>query len=195
MAPVAKMKKSAKKVAKPAARAAKPRERKGAVTMHGKPLTLVGREVKVNEKAPDFKALNMDLSQFDFQAQCRGKVCIIVAVPSLDTSVCNMEARRFDREAGALGQEGDILVISEDLPFAQKRWAEDAGVSRIRIVSDHRKAEFGVAYGILIKELRLLARTVFVVDKQGKVRYMELVTEQAREPDYDKAIAAAKGLL
>jgi thiol peroxidase len=167
-------------------------ERKGVITMKGKPLTLTGKEVKVGDKAPDADVVANDLSEVKLSSY-RGKVCIITSVPSLDTSVCDMETRRFNEEAGKLG---DILVltISMDLPFAQKRWCGAAGVKNVQTLSDYRYASFGREYGVLIKELRLLARTVFVVDKAGTVRYIQVVPELATEPDYDSALKAAKGL-
>jgi thiol peroxidase len=116
-------------------------------------------------------------------------------VPSLDTSVCDMETRRFNVEAGKLGEDVAIVAVSMDLPFAQKRWCGTADVKNVQTLSDHRDAAFGQAYGVLIKDLRLLARAVFVVDKQGVVRYVELVKEVASEPNYEAALDAARKLL
>jgi thiol peroxidase len=168
-------------------------DRQGAVTMKGKPLTLSGREVRVGEAAPDFEAVANDLTPFKFSSM-RGKVCIITSVPSLDTSVCDTETRRFNKEAVALGPDVQILTISMDLPFAQKRWCGAAGVERVKTLSDHRDASFGSAYGVLIKELRLLARAVFVVDREGAVRYVQLVKELSEEPDYGAVLAAVSRL-
>jgi len=170
------------------------RERPGVVTMKGKPLTLLGGEVKVGEPAPDFKVLANDLSLVTFSS-FRGKVCVILSVPSLDTPVCDIEARRFNKEAAKLGSDVAILTISMDLPFAQKRWCAAAGVDKVQTFSDHRDASFGMAYGVLLKDLRLLARAVFVVDRKGIVRYTELVKEITNEPDYAVVLAAARGLL
>jgi thiol peroxidase len=122
-------------------------------------------------------------------------VVVISAVPSLDTPVCDMETRRFNSEAAKLSKDIVILTISMDLPFAQKRWCGAAGVDKVVTLSDHREAEFGNSYGVLIKELRLLARAVFVVDAEGVVRYVQLVKEVADEPDYDAVISAAKNLV
>jgi thiol peroxidase len=122
-------------------------------------------------------------------------VVVISAVPSLDTPVCDMETRRFNSEAAKLSDDIVILTISMDLPFAQKRWCGAAGVDKVVTLSDHREAEFGKAYGVLIKELRLLARAVFVIDAEGVVRYVQLVNEVAEEPDYDAVISAAKNLV
>ena len=169
-------------------------ERSGAVTMRGNPLTLVGNELKVGDAAPDIEVLSNDLKPVKLSSY-RGKVCIVSTVPSLDTPVCDMETRRFNQEAANLGDDMVILTISMDLPFAQKRWCGAAGVDKVATLSDHREAAFGDAYGVLIKELRLLARAVFVVDKEGVIRYVQLVKEIAEEPDYDAVIAAAKELM
>ncbi len=167
------------------------RERKGLVTMKGEPLTLIGEEIGVGMPAPDFTAVSNDLSPFRF-SDLRGGACIISSVPSIDTPVCDMEVRRFNKEAAGLGPGVSILVVSMDLPFAQERWCGAAGVDRIRVLSDHRDASFGAAYGVLIKELRLLARAVFVIDREGTVRYTELVKEITDEPDYGAALNAAR---
>ena len=169
-------------------------ERDGIVTMKGNPITLMGTEPQVGDKAPDFVAIDNDLNPVSFDS-FRGKVCIVSSVPSLDTPVCDMETRRFNDEAGRLGDDVEILTISMDLPFAQKRWCGAAGVDRVQTLSDHRDAAFGQAYGVLIKGFRLLARAVFVVDKEGTIRYMELVKEIASEPDYDSLLTAVKELV
>ena len=170
------------------------KERPGAVTMKGNPLTLVGTELKVGDQAPAFVALDNNLSPVSLDS-FRGKVCIISSVPSLDTPVCDMETRRFNTEAGTLGNDVVILTISMDLPFAQKRWCGAAGVERVQTLSDHRDASFGKAYGVLIKELRLLARAVFVLDQQGTIRYLQLVKEIAEEPDYNSVLKAVRELV
>jgi thiol peroxidase len=169
-------------------------ERQGLVTIHGNPLTLVGNPVKEGDKAPDFTVLDTDLKPVNLLAY-KGKVCVISSVPSLDTPVCDMETRRFNTEAGKLSDDVVILTVSMDLPFAQKRWCGATGVTKVKTLSDHRDASFGIAYGVLIKELRLLARAVFVVDRQGTVRYVELVKEVATEPNYDAALQAVKKLV
>jgi len=168
-------------------------ERKGIVTMKGKPVTLTGTPVKVGQKAPDFEVVANDLSTVKLSSFA-GKTCIIASVPSLDTSVCDIETRRFNEEAGKLGGDVVVLTISMDLPFAQKRWCGAAGIKNIQTLSDYRDASFGKAYGVLIKELRLLARAVFVVDKAGVVRYVQIVPEIATEPDYNAALKAVKEL-
>lgn len=170
-------------------------ERTGLITFKGNPLTLLGNEVKVGQKAPDAELVANDLSVVKLSALRAGKVCILTSVPSLDTSVCDMETRRFNEEAGRLGRDIVVLTVSMDLPFAQKRWCGAAGVQNVQTLSDYRQAAFGNAYGVLIKELRLLARAVFVLDKPGVIRYVELVKEVASEPNYDAALAAAQKLL
>ncbi|UCF83494.1 MAG: thiol peroxidase [Desulfobacteraceae bacterium] len=168
-------------------------ERAGIITMKGNPLTLVGKELKVGDPAPDFEVLDNDLAPVKLSS-FRGKICVISSVPSLDTPVCDMETRRFNEEAGKLGTDVVILTISMDLPFAQKRWCGAAGVDKVITLSDHREASFGTTYGVLIKELRLLARTVFVVDGGGIIRYVQAVKEQTQEPDYDAVLDAVNAL-
>jgi thiol peroxidase len=169
-------------------------ERTGIVTMKGKSLTLLGSEVKAGARAPDFEVVANDLTAVKFSSFA-GKVCIISSVPSLDTSVCDTMTRRFNVEAGKLGKDVAVLTISMDLPFAQKRWCGAAGVENLQTLSDYRDASFGRGYGVLIKELRLLARAVFVVDKEGIVRHKQLVAELTNEPDYQAILKAVKELL
>lgn len=169
-------------------------ERVGEVTLHGNPFTLTGNVVNVGDKAPEFEVLDNNLSPVRFSS-LQGKVAVISSVPSLDTPVCDMETRRFNQEAGNLGDNVTVLTISMDLPFAQKRWCGAAGVSRVVTLSDHRDGSFGMSYGLLIKELRLLARAVLVVDREGVIRYTELVKETANEPNYDAALKAVKECL
>jgi thioredoxin-dependent peroxiredoxin len=169
-------------------------ERPNLITMKGQPLTLLGQEVKIGAPAPDFVAVANDLSDFRFST-LKGQVCIISSVPSLDTPVCDFETRRFNEEATGLGPAVKILTISMDLPFAQKRWCGAAGVENLTTYSDHRDAAFGLAYGVLIKGLRLLARAVFVVDKGGLVQHAQLVPELTSEPDYEAVLQAVRGLV
>ena len=164
------------------------------ITMKGNSLTLVGKQPKVGDHAPDFEVLNNDLSPVKL-SPFNGKVCVIASIPSLDTPVCDMETRRFNEEAGTLGSDVAILTISMDLPFAQKRWCGAAGVDKVTTLSDHMGASFGEAYGVLIKELRLLARAVFVVDGDGVVQYVQIVKEVADEPDYEDVLEALKKLI
>ena len=164
-------------------------ERAGLLTIHGNPLTLVGDEVKVGDPAPEVELLDNDLKPVKLSSY-RGKVLIIASVPSLDTPVCDLETRRFNDEAANLGSDIEILTISMDLPFAQKRWCGAAGVKRLRTLSDHREAAFGQAYGVLIKELRLLARAVFIIDREGTAQYEQLVKEVTSEPNYEEVLQA-----
>jgi thioredoxin-dependent peroxiredoxin len=168
-------------------------ERSGVITLHGNPLTLVGNELKVGDSAPDVELLDNDLKPVKLSS-FRGKVCVLSAVPSLDTPVCDMETRRFNTEAAKIGPNVAIITVSMDLPFAQKRWCAAAGIDKLVTFSDHREAAFGKAYGVLIKELRLLARVVFVVDQKGIIQSIQTVKEVGKEPDYDAVLAAVKKL-
>jgi thiol peroxidase len=169
-------------------------ERPGVITIKGNPLTLVGNETKVGDKAPDFTVLDNDLEPVDLSTYA-GKVKVISVVPSLDTPVCDAQTRRFNVEAGNLGDDVVILTISMDLPFAQKRWCGAAGVDKVHTLSDHRAASFGEAYGMLIMELRLLARGIFVVDRNDVVQYTQLVKEVTDEPDYAAVLDAIKKIV
>lgn len=169
-------------------------ERTGSITWRGNPLTLLGKELHLGEPAPDFEVLDNNLQPVRL-SNYRGKVCVMSSIPSLDTPVCDMETRRFNEEAGKLSSDVVIFTISMDLPFAQKRWCGAAGVDQVITLSDHRQADFGTAYGMLIKEFRLLARAVFVVDQSGIIRHIQLVKEVAEEPDYDAVIQAVNKLL
>ncbi|MEK7269732.1 MAG: thiol peroxidase [Planctomycetota bacterium] len=168
-------------------------ERTGVITFKGNPLTLVGPEPKVGLPAPDATLLGKDLSAVKISS-FRGKVCVISCVPSLDTPVCDIQTRRFNKEATLLGPDVVVLTASMDLPFAQARWCGAAGVDRVVTLSDHRDASFGLAFGMLVKELRLLARGVFVLDKAGVLRYAQIVKEITTEPDYDAALKAVRAL-
>jgi thioredoxin-dependent peroxiredoxin len=159
--------------------------------MRGNPIVLLGQEVKIGSPAPDFVVIGNDLKPVKFSS-FRGKVCIISVVPSLDTPVCDMSTRKFNEEAASLGPDVEILTISMDLPFAQARWCGAAGVDRVKTFSDHRDASFGNAYGVLIKDLRLLSRAVFVVDQKGMLQYSELVKEIGDQPNYDAALQVAR---
>jgi thiol peroxidase len=160
------------------------------VTFKGNPVTLVGNEVKVGDTAPDFKVLANDLSEVTL-ADTKGYVRLISVVPSIDTGVCDAQTRRFNEEAAKL-ENVKVLTISVDLPFAQKRWCGANGIENVQTLSDHRDVSFGQAYGVLIKELRLLARAVFVIDSNDKVTYVEYVPEVTNHPNYEAAIEAAK---
>lgn len=166
-------------------------ERTGAVTFKGNPMTLVGDEVKPGQKAPDFTLVGTDMQPKTLKDYA-GKVKIISTVPSLDTAVCGRETRRFNEEAAKLGDDTVVLTVSVDLPMAQKRWCGAAGIDRVVTLSDYKTHDFGKQYGVRIKELGLLARCVFVVDKNDTVTHVELVKEVAEEPDYNRVIEAAK---
>jgi thiol peroxidase len=166
-------------------------ERTGAVTMRGNPMTLVGPELKAGQKAPAFTAVGKGLAPVTLD-QFKGKVKIIAAIPSIDTPVCDAETRRFNEEASKLPGDVQILTISMDLPFAQARWCGAAGVDKVITISDWRAAEFGQKYGALIKELHLLARAVFVIDKNDNVVYSEYVKEVANQPNFEAALEAAR---
>ena len=168
-------------------------ERKGAVTLRGNPMTLVGPELKVGDKAPDFKLTGNDMKPVTL-ADTSGKVRIIACVPSLDTPICDTETRRFNEEAGKLPGV-DILTVSMDLPFAQSRWCGAAGVKNVRTLSDYQERSFGPAYGVLIKELQLEARAVFVVAQDNTIRYVQYVKEVGEPPDYEAALTAASKLV
>jgi thiol peroxidase len=170
------------------------KERKGGVTFKGGPLTLVGKEPKLGREAPDAVLLANDLSEVKLSS-FRGKTCIVASVPSLDTAVCDIEARRFNEEATRLGPDVEVLVVSMDLPFAQKRWCGAAGADNVQTLSDHRNASFGTEYGVLIKELRLLARAVFIIDREGVLRYSETASEVTNEPDYEAVLKALKEIV
>ncbi|MEO5926182.1 MAG: thiol peroxidase [Bryobacteraceae bacterium] len=165
-------------------------ERTAATTLMGNPFTLLGPELKAGDKAPNFTALDSGLKPVDLAATGDG-VRIFSVVPSLDTPVCDMQTKRFNDESGKLG-DVKIYTISMDLPFAQKRWCGAFGVDHVVMLSDHKDASFGEAYGTLIKELRILSRAIFVVDKSNTIRYVEYVKEVSEHPNYDAAVAAAK---
>ena len=168
------------------------RERHGAATFKGNPLTLIGPTITVGLKAPDFQVLGQDLAPITLAAFA-GKTLLISVVPSLDTPVCDAQTRRFNQEAAKLPNV-TILTVSVDLPFAQKRWCGAAGIDKVQVVSDHKDAAFGHAYGTLIKELRLLSRAIFLVARTGTVRYVEYVPEVTSHPNYDAALAAVRQL-
>ncbi|MDA8414432.1 MAG: thiol peroxidase [Desulfobacteraceae bacterium] len=170
------------------------KERSGIITFKGNPFTLLGPELKVGDKAPDFTVVDNGLSPVSL-ANSAGKIRIISSVPSLDTPVCDTETRRFNQEAASLPGDVVVLTISLDLPFAQKRWCGAAGVDKVTTLSDYRDRSFGQSYGVLIKELLLLTRAIFVVDAQGVIRYIQIVPEVTSEPDYAAVIDAVKPLL
>lgn len=170
-------------------------ERFGLIKFKGQDATVVGPDLQPGDEAPEFLVQRLDWTPFAGLADTQGKVRILAAVPSLDTEVCDREARRFNAEAAALGPDIAILVISTDLPFAQKRWCGAAGVDQVVVLSDHMNADFGAKYGCLIKEARILRRAVFVVDRQGKIAYAAYMPALGDEPDYAAVLAAARAAL
>lgn len=169
-------------------------ERKGIITFQGNPLTLIGPELKVGDTAPDFRVVTTGLAPVTL-ADYAGKVKIISAVPSLDTPVCDTETRRFNQEAATLPDSVVVLTISLDLPFAQARWCGAAGIDRVTLLSDYQDRSFAAAYGLLIGELKLLTRAVYVIDAADTIRFIQIVPEITSEPDYTAVLAAAKALL
>ncbi len=163
------------------------------VKFKGNSMTLRGDLVEVGQKAPDFVVLDNQLNPKkleDFDAQIK----VIVSVPSLDTPVCDTEVRKFNEKATSLGENVKILVISMDLPFAQSRWCGAKDISDVVTLSDYKDASFGNAFGILIDELRLLARAVFIADKSNEIKYIQLVSDISNEPDYDEVLSKIKSL-
>jgi thioredoxin-dependent peroxiredoxin len=160
------------------------------VTFKGNPVTLAGGTVKEGDKAPDFTVLANDLSEVSLKDSA-GKVRVISVVPSVDTGVCAQQTHRFNEEASNLDGV-QVLTISVDLPFAQKRWCGAEGIENLQMLSDHRDLSFGQAYGVHIEELRLLSRSVFVIDADDRVVHADIVSEVTEHPDYDAALAAAK---
>jgi thioredoxin-dependent peroxiredoxin len=168
-------------------------ERTGIITFAGNPLTLLGSEVKVGDKAPGFTVVDKDLKPVtlgDFQ----GKVKLISVTPSLDTPVCDLQARTFNQQAAALPDSIAVVNMSMDLPFAIARFCASAGIEKVKTLSDYLEASFGMAYGVLIKELRLLSRSIFIIDQKDVITYIEMISEITNPPNYDKALAEAKRL-
>ena len=169
-------------------------ERSGIITFKGNPFTLIGPELKVGDKAPDFSVVDNGLAAVTL-ASYAGKIKIISSVPSIDTPVCDTETRRFNQGAALLPGNVVVLTVSADLPFAQKRWCGAAGIDKVVMLSDYRERSFATNYGVLIKELLLLSRAIFIVDADDVIRYIQIVPEVTSEPDYDAVIEAAKSLL
>jgi thioredoxin-dependent peroxiredoxin len=157
--------------------------------------TLLGDEVKVGQSAPEFSSVVPGWASVNPIQESKGKVIIISAVPSLDTEVCDRETRRFNEEAAKLGDDIVIYTISTDFPMAQKRWCGAAGVDKVKVVSDVLETEFGLKYGLVIKERRYLRRSVFIVGRDGKLKYVNYLPTQGQEPDYDEVMEAARAAL
>lgn len=167
-------------------------EKRQETAMGGKPVTLLGKKLNIGDKAPDFVALKQDLTPFTLK-EVSEKIKIVSAVPSVDTGVCELQTKRFNEEAGKL-KDIAILSISMDLPFALGRFCAVQGIDKVMMLSDHKDASFGEAYGVLIEELRLLNRSIFVLDENNIIRYMEIVAENTNHPDYESALKAVKNL-
>jgi thiol peroxidase len=161
--------------------------------MHGKPLTLGGQALSLGTVAPDFTVLDQETNEVRL-SQFNNKIKVISVTPSLDTTVCDLQLRRFNNEASQLPSDVVVMNISMDLTFAIARFCSAAGIDRVKTLSDHRDASFGNAFGVLIKELRLLARSVFILDRDNRVRYVEIVPDLSNHPDYDKALQALRSL-
>lgn len=171
-----------------------PVERPGAVTFKGQPLTLVGPELKPGDKAPDFTIIDQSLQPVSLKDYA-GRVILLSVVPSLDTGICSAQTKRFNEEASKLPEDVAVLTVSMDLPFAQARFCGAENIDRVKVLSDHRDASFAQAYGTLVKELRLESRAVFIIDRDGIIRYVEYVPEIASHPNYDAALEAVRALL
>jgi thiol peroxidase len=166
-------------------------ERNGAMTLGGKPVTLMGPELKVGDPAPDFSVVDMTMNPVSLK-DTGTKTRIFSVIPSLDTPVCDAQTKRFNDEVTSL-PEVEVYTVSMDLPFAQKRWCSAFGVDHVKMLSDHRDGSFGENYGTLIKDLRIEGRAIFVVDPDNKIKYVEYVGEVGNPPDYDAALSAVKG--
>ncbi|MDO8602879.1 MAG: thiol peroxidase [Candidatus Omnitrophota bacterium] len=169
-------------------------DRKNVVTVKGSAVTLSGEEAKAGQKAQDFKALNTSLEEITLSS-FKNKIKLIASVPSLDTPVCDLEIKRFNDEAAKLSRDLVIIFISMDLPFAQKRFCQANEIKAVKTLSDHRDADFGQKFGVLIKEMRLLARAIFILDKADVIRYVQIVPELSSPPDYERALEALKAVV
>ncbi|MGO1580542.1 MAG: thiol peroxidase [Peptoniphilaceae bacterium] len=163
------------------------------ITFGGDEMHLLGKEIKVGDMAPSFKAVKPDLSEFNSE-DYKGKIIVYSVVPSIDTGVCSLQTKTFNEEATKLSEDVVIITVSNDLPFAQGRFCAAEGIENAMIVSDYKDHEFGEKYGFLIEELKILSRGIVVVDKDGKVSYVEYVSEVTNEVDFDGAIEAVKKL-
>jgi thiol peroxidase len=170
-------------------------ERKGLFVFKEQDVTIVGEDLQVGDQAPEFSALTKDWSWMPALESTEGKVRIIGSLPSLSTSVCDRETKRFNNEATSLSEDVAILMVSMDLPFTQGQWCAAAGVDQVVTLSDHKNADFGPKYGVLLKELNIFRRAVFVVDRSGKVVYVEYLPVLGEEPDYEAVLKAARHAL
>ena len=170
-------------------------ERKGIFKFAGQDVTVVGNDLQAGQAAPEFTVQAIDWAMVKGLASTQGKVRIIGALPSLSTSVCDREARRFNEEASALGEGIVIIMVSMDMPWTQKNWCGAAGVERVITLSDHQFAEFGEKYGVLVKEHRLFRRAIFVVDAHDRIVYAAYMPQLGDEPNYAEVLAAAQAAL
>lgn len=169
-------------------------ERTGIATLKGNPITLVGPQLNVGDNAPDF-SLSKSLGEYVSLQDFAGKVKLISVIPSIDTGVCEAQTRKFNEAAAGLGDNVVVLTVSADLPFAQARWCGAAGVDRVVMLSDYKDNNFGLAYGVYIKEFALDMRSIFVLDENNVIQYVEYLSEMTNHPDYDAAVAAVKRLV
>lgn len=169
--------------------------RKGVITFGGNPLSLRGEEIQKGQQAPNFTAIKQDLSPFDFYKDTENKVKVISIAPSIDTGVCSLQTIKFNEEAGQLKDNVQIVTVTVDLPFAQKRYCAAEGIENIDVVSDHKDLDFGDKYGFVIDELRLLTRGIIVVDKDNTVQHVEYVGEVTEHPNYDAALEVINTLI
>ena len=170
-------------------------ERKGVMVFRKQDVTVLGEDIQVGEQAPEFSAITRDWKTMKGLEGSQGNVRIIGALPSLSTGVCDRETRRFNMEASSLGDNISILMISMDLPWTIDNWCAAAGVEQVVTLSDHKQGDFGKKYGVLLKEPRIFRRAVFVVDREGKVVYVEYLPSLGDEPDYTKVLEAARSAL
>ncbi|SKC42873.1 thiol peroxidase [Maledivibacter halophilus] len=169
--------------------------RKDIIKFGGKPITLRGREIKAGDIAQNFSAVNQDLSKFNFYNDTKGKIKVISVAPSIDTSVCSLQTTTFNQRASEFKDDVEIVTITVDLPFAQKRFCGAKGIENIQVVSDHKDLDFGEKYGFVIDEMRLLSRGIVVVDRDNTVKYVEYVEEVTNEPNYEKALEEVRKLI
>lgn len=169
-------------------------EHQSIIKFAGKDSIVLGPALKPGDTAPEFVATDQDWSEFPALKNTIGKVRIIAAVPSLDTSVCDRETRRFNQAAAAISEDIVIMIISTDLPFAQKRWCGSAGIDQVKVVSDHKNVEFGTSYGCLITDPRVLRRAVFIIDRDNKIAYAEYTPTLGDEPDYETILSTARAI-
>jgi len=170
-------------------------ERKGLIEFRGQDVTVVGEDIRVGDQAPEFFVLTMDWTWMNALEDTQGKVRIVGSLPSLNTAVCDRETKKFNSEAGSLGSDVAILMVSMDLPWTLNQWCAAAGVEQVTTLSDHKNSEFGIKYGVLLKELRIFRRAVFVLDRSGKVVYVEYTPSLGDEPDYSLVLEAARNAL